>query len=462
MMLRKSKSVLLLFLVLVSACTTNTPTPTPPPGVTETPSAKATATVAVSRLGVEKEALRGVQVKVWHAWSGAEATLFESQVAEFNKTNEWGIVVSAESKGGYGDLFEQTSAAVKNSSLPQIVVALPEYALAWKARVVDLTPYVHDVDYGMSALDVSDFANAVWMQDEVDGVRYGVPAQRTARFILYNQTWARELGFDSPPTTSAEFEAQACAAHAALGKDTDPNNDPLGGWLIDDNPFTPLAWMRAFGGGIQEQDGYRFLTPENIEAFKFLKVLQQKNCAWVPSADLPAPDRFAARQALFTTASLEELPDQARAFFAANSRDEWTVIAFPGAEKQTVVLYGSSYVMFQSDDVTQVAAWLFMRWMLTPEAQARWVQSTGLLPLRSATLDLLKDYGAAHPQWVAGTQLISEGEIVPQLASWRLVRVMLGDGFYDMFDIIRHPELTDGQVPAVLRQMEDTASELNQ
>jgi hypothetical protein len=30
-----------------------------------------------------------------------------------------------------------------------------------------------------------------------------------------------------------------------------------------------------------------------------------------------------------------------------------------------------------------------------------------------------------------------------------------------MFDVIRHPDLTDGQVPIVLKQMDDTAAELN-
>jgi hypothetical protein len=100
--------------------------------------------------------------------------------------------------------------------------------------------------------------------------------------------------------------------------------------------------------------------------------------------------------------------------------------------------------------------------MLAPENQARWVQSTSLFPLRSATLNLLGDYSAAHPQWAKAAKLLSQGETAPQLPSWRSVRVMLGDGFADMFDVIRHPDLTDGQVPVVLKQMEDIAAELNQ
>jgi ABC-type glycerol-3-phosphate transport system substrate-binding protein len=62
--------------------------------------------------------------------------------------------------------------------------------------------------YGLSPADLADFPAVIWNQDDVDGKRFGVPAQRTARFLLYNQSWARELGFDSPPATSAEFDSR--------------------------------------------------------------------------------------------------------------------------------------------------------------------------------------------------------------------------------------------------------------
>src|SRR5574339_640087 len=333
---RSASIALLAALIVLSACT---PVAVPVSGMQTapadaTPQANAPATdtpvPAVSSLEVEPEALRGIQVTVWHPWFGAEASLFESQVAQFNTENEWGILVSAESQGNYSELFLRTEAAIEDSAYPQVVVAFPEHALAWGDHVVDLNPYVSDPLYGWNPFEISDFPTVIWNQDEVGGKRFGVPAQRTARFLLYNQSWARELGFDSPPATSAEFEQQACAANRSLGADEDSSNDPLGGWLIDSHPMTPLSWMIAFGGGVQEENGYRFLTPGNIAAFRFVKELQLKSCAWVPSQDLNVSERFAARQALFATASLEDFPDQSRAFSAANSKDEWTVLKFPG------------------------------------------------------------------------------------------------------------------------------------
>jgi ABC-type glycerol-3-phosphate transport system substrate-binding protein len=124
-------------------------------------------------------------------------------------------------------------------------------------------------------------------------------------------------------------------------------------------------------------------------------------------------------------------------------------------------VYGSSFIVFQSDEVTQLASWLFIRWILSAENQARWVQSTGLFPLRNSTMPLLADYSASHPQWTDAVKLLPDAQNTPQLASWRVVKVMLEDGFRDMFDTIRHPDLTDGQVPLILKQMDDTAQDLN-
>jgi len=464
---RKFCILLALSIFVLSACTSTLPsidssTRTPRPNATENASDTNTPIPAASQLDVEKEALRGIQIKAWHPWFGAQASLFESQVAQFNTENEWSIIVSAEGKGNYSELFLQMDAALKESNPPQIVIAFPEHAIEWQDHVPDLNVYVHDPLYGLNPLEISDFYAPIWAQDEVDGKRLGVPAQRTARFILYNQSWARELGFDSPPATASEFEEQACAAHRALGQDEDTNNNALGGWLIDTDPMTPLSWMIAFDGGAQEEDGYRFLAPGNVAAFKYMKTLQQKNCAWVASADLSVSERFASRQALFVTASLEDLPDLTRAFSAAANNDKWIVLTFPGVERDALVLYGSSFIMFESDEVTQLASWLFMRWMLSAENQAHWVQSTGLFPLRESTMELLADYSASHPQWAEAVELLPRGEITPQLASWRLVRVMLGDGFRDMFDTIRHPDLTEGQVPLILRQMDNTAADLIQ
>ena len=92
---------------------------------------------------------------------------------------------------------------------------------------------------------------------------------------------------------------------------------------------------------------------------------------------------FAARQALFSTAPLEELSELGRAMATAENPDDWTVLGFPGTDQIGMMVYGSSFVILKSTPEEQLASWLFLRWMLDPEQQKEWVEVTGLFPLRT-------------------------------------------------------------------------------
>jgi len=121
-----------------------------------------------------------------------------------------------------------------------------------------------------------------------------------------------------------------------------------------------------------------------------------------------------------------------------------------------LVVYGSSYVILKSTPEKQLASWLFARWLLSPENQKKWVEFTGLFPLRTSSLDLLGDYKDSHPQWAEAVALLPQAQIEPQLASWRKVRVMLGDGFDAMF----HSNTPAGRVAEILAIMESTSRDL--
>ena len=104
----------------------------------------------------------------------------------------------------------------------------------------------------------------------------------------------------------------------------------------------------------------------------------------------------------------------------------------------------------------QLAAWLLVRWLLSPQNQEKWAEVTGLFPLRTSSLGLLQDYGKSHPQWSAAIDLLPMAQIQPQLPSWHRVRVMVGDGFDAMF----RSNTPAGRVAEILAIMERTAGEL--
>ncbi len=457
--MKKITLLLVTFTLLLSACTAGSPPTTEVKSTaeaqeTESASAEETPTEAASKIKVNEEALRGVEINVWTPWYGTEQSLFESFVSEFNSSNPWGIKVAAQTQINFTNLYEATTASLPTEGKPNLVIALPEHAQEWYAEGVstNLTDYVEDPVFG---IDADDFSFAVWNQDMAGSDRVAMPAQRTANVLLWNETWADELNYNSAPVSPNDFRRQACGAHQSMKKDAFAENDAMGGWLVNADSMTVYSWMLAFGGNVVEGSDYRFLTPENIDSFKFLRELAESGCSWQGSAD-PITS-FAKREALFITVSLHDLPLVARAFVNSENRDTWRVLPFPNDDEGVMVVYGSSYVILNSTDEEQLASWLFVKWLLEKEQDARWVQTTHLLPLRTSTLELLGDYERSHPQWKQAVDLLVVGEMQPPLASWRTVKIMLGDGFAHMYRV----NVASGQVAAILAQMESTAKELS-
>ncbi len=449
---------LLPVLVLAAACQSS-PAGTTPESGAPTPSSATAPSQFSTPVDIPQGALKGITVDAWYPWFGVEASLFESEVEDFNRTNEWGITVQATGQGSYAHLFELTSEALGTPDRPQVAIALPAQALAWDGQgyVADVTPYVQDPQYGLTSAEQADFPMVMWSQDEVAGRRLGLPAERTARFLIYNLTWARNLGFDEAPKNADDFRQQACRAHQVMLTDPDKTNDGQGGWLVDTSSTTFLSWMMAFGGGVLEGNGYHFLTPKNLAALTFVKQLYDDGCAWTAQPDADVAAAFAARKALFATASLEQLPDFSRAMGSADNGDQWTVIGFPGPVQTGLVIYGSSYVILKSTPPQQLAAWLFIRWLLSPENQKDWVEATGLFPLRNAELPQLQSYEQSHPQWASAVDLMPSATIEPQLASWQQVDVMIGDGFDAMF----RSNTPTGRVAEILAIMGTAATDLS-
>jgi ABC-type glycerol-3-phosphate transport system substrate-binding protein len=305
-------------------------------------------------------------------------------------------------------------------------------------------------------MDARDFPAAFWGQSLVNNVRYGIPAARSARLVFYNVSFARTIGFNAAPKTLDEFRKQACAANAYWKMDKDLTNDGYGGLALDVTPNwqTPFSWLAASGGQVFADGKLQFDTPENIAALEYVSKLREDGCAWF-STSASNYDHFAARRALFITGNLANIAEQKAAFASAASTDEWSVLPFPGQEPG-IVAYGPDYAVLKSSAARQLAAWLFIHWMLEPQNQARWASETGLLPVRTKSIALLQNERSSNPQWSAALDLIPLSKPYPQTAQWGLASRVMADGFDAYFG-----SFPNATLEGVLGMMDKTVEELN-
>ena len=435
----------LLITLILSACTqvtlfgiapevTATPVGTPLPAPAARTPVIPTPTPGID-VGAKTDALKGVKVLVWHGWDGTSSALLEKMANEFNLTNKLGLIITVAPQKNLTQLAGAVENALGKPEQPDLVIALPEQILAWQQQVVDLTPYIKQPNTPAQpvGLDLSLIPAGFLAQSELNGVRYALPAARTARYIFYNASFASELGFDKAPATTDDFRKQACSANAFWKTDADLTNDGYGGLALDAptdvNWQTAYSWLAAGTAGSADtfSDGkFHFNTPANLSALQFVTQLRTDNCAWLPDS-LTNFEHLVSRRALFITATLGDINAQNAAFNAAGSADLWTILPFPGAQP-VIVPYGPDYAILKSTPALQLGAWIFLRWMLDPQNQLRWSRGTGLLPvLQPALLMISTDITLPH-QWSAALALIPYSKIYPQTSAWSLADKILADG----------------------------------
>lgn len=435
-------------------------TPTAVPAIPPTPDEK-----TPSSLGVSSGELHGLKVTLWHPWSGTAGMRLDTILAEFNRTNRWGVNVETKAFEGFGALDEAVETALVSGTAPGIVVDYGYQARLWDASdaLVDLTPYIDDPVWGLTADEQANFYPVFWEEDvdrarrSAQAHRLGVPYYRAAYVLFYNQSWGRELDFPNPPTTPENFRAQACAAAEAVAGESDASALGKGGWLATAQPGELLGWVFAFGGKVTGAGaaGYSFATPEVKQALTYLKGLQESGCAWFdPQADPQA--EFANRGALFIVGSLIDIPAQQDALMQAGSSDKWVVIPFPSNRTPVIPTYGPSLLVTHSTPPEQLAAWLVIEWLLYPPNQAGWVETLTAYPTRMNTSIYLAEANIKNPQWAQALGLISYARSEPTLASWGVLRWALQDASAQLFD----PQFTSDQIPSLLNNLDSLASEV--
>ena len=414
---------LLLLSFWVAACQSgqafSTPSTSPAPALTAsltptrvhliTSTPDVTPTVTSVPIKVQIRSLKGTDILLQHAWSGAARKALEDLVSKFNQSNPWGITARAEQVGDGLSLYAQLEDQLAKSNyevMPNLVAAAPEQIASLNDQenvFINLTPYIADAQYGLTAEEQKAIPDAFWIQDRrLLGVQMGLPAQRNLALLFYNTSWAAELGFPKAPATPEEFRQQTCAAAKAVKDKADPDAVGTGGWIVNNDAGTMMSWMYAYAGVELPQrpsQPYRFNTPGNEKAVTFMVSLFNNNCAWLSRQSTPYT-YFAQRQALLYSGDLTDIDTQIRTNARVSAADQWTVIPYPvTGDKPRVVAEGISYGVLRHGDVPDLAAWLLARWLNQPENQAALSQAGGTMPASAAAFTGLADYEASHPQW---------------------------------------------------------------
>jgi multiple sugar transport system substrate-binding protein/sn-glycerol 3-phosphate transport system substrate-binding protein len=405
---------------------------------------------------------RGQTVIWWHNHSGGREELLQGMIADYNETNECGITVEALNQGSYNDIRNAVNASVAAGEVPAALVVGYQNDQAFyqlNDTLVDLNVYVDDPYWGLSDEDRADFYASFFDQSihvAFDNQRLGFPPNRSAELLFFNKTYLQELGYDAGPTTPTEFQEMACAA-------ADASESGVGGYVLRTDASAMAAWTYAFGGDILNEDGteYVYNSDATVAAMNFLQELATegedgKICAYFFDG-FPNPE-LAARNALFGQGSSSGIPFYVGDFATiaeenGTEPDEVGISAIPHTTDEPYTnVYGGDVMIVQTTPEQQLAAWDFVKWFTSPEAQARWVEASNYFPTRAGASEFLDDYIAANPVFGEALDLLNYSKYEPQLISYQSVRDAASAAFNEI--------LQGADVQETLDELTETANEL--
>ncbi len=370
----------------------------------------------------------GQTITFWHQHTGDREEALEEIVAGFNETNEYGITVNAEYQGGYGDIFQKMLPLLNTPDVPDLVVAYQNQAATYQLgdALLDLNPLLNSSTWGLSDEEQADFFPGFFNADvfpSFDNQRLGFPPNRSVEVMYYNADWLSELGYDGPPTTPDAFREVACAA--AENPFSGATAEGSTGYELDINASTFAAWTFAFGGDIYDAstNQYTYNSEAAVEAMTFLQSLIEDGCATIVVEQFGDQTDFGAGTTLFTVGSSSGLP------FYASAVDEgagfsWGVDAPPHTTEEPVInIYGASVSVPETgDEASELAAWLFLKYYTSDQAQAEWAEASNYFPVRRSVAEELTGYFAENPTYETAFNLLPYGKAEPPVPGYDFVR----------------------------------------
>jgi ABC-type glycerol-3-phosphate transport system substrate-binding protein len=362
-------------------------------GLGGTTSAAGPATSAASIDAIALPA--GVEIDFWHIQATIYGEAITEMVADFNATNEWGIVVNESFKGSYQELNQAVRAALAGGGAPDVSMAYENDVLEYVANdvIVPLDPYLDSEKYGVSEEKMADLVPGVLDRQRVEaynGSTLSWPHGNSSLGMYYNEDLFAAAGLTAAPADWDEFLQQARAVKQEAGVAYVAMSPAKNGVYYNMlrskgvTPFDPAAGTTEFN------------STESIESLELLTQLFDEELVYTASDTEQEFTNERAAAELGTTARTSSKIEQ------IGDRFNWSVALTPQESAAPITqLFGGNHVILASDESEQeLAAWLFMRWFADTDAQATYAARTGYSPAVQSSLatDLLSANYAQNPQ----------------------------------------------------------------
>lgn len=328
---------------------------------------------------------------------------------------------------GYDEMKEATIQDINGGVVPTMTVGYPDHFAEYliTKSIIALDNFIEDKNVGYSEEELQDFLPGYIKENrqfDNAGSYVGLPFNKSTEALYYNVEFFEEFGLEVPKTW-AEMET-LCARIVEIVNEKDANGEYKiqngdYAWLgdirtnVENGEFIPCLYdsggnlfttiIHQFGGKYTEsvyksngivdvQKGMlKFNTsPEATEALTYLQGLAQNKYFNMPDSMELSYGSYAYN----VGKCIMNIGSTGGSSYYSDAICSTAVAPIPyrDADHKNVIQQGTNVcIMSQASDLQKLAAWLFIKHMLTPENTAEFAIATGYMPVRQSAYDL-QDY----------------------------------------------------------------------
>lgn len=329
-------------------------------------------------------------VKFWHSFNKSNGEALDKIIAGFEAANP-DIDIEAEYVGSYNDIIAKLQAAIPARRAPDaVILEVTRYGLfANNNLLTDLTPYF---DADPLKTDLYDYAREVGV---IDGKNYVVPFNSSTPVLYFNKDiFARAgLSADTPLKTFEDISTAAKTISEKLG------SQGISG-IAAPGQFARWGLVMANDSEMVDPKTGEILLdkPNTIEAYQWMASLVKESKVASPDGvteEDNGRDAFLAKKVGIMMNSTGNYVGSKKAL-----GDDLVVRPMPCNKTCSVPIGGAGIgIMSTSEKNVQDAAYKFISYAASPEANATWFAGTGYLPInkKSADLPVAKEALATQP-----------------------------------------------------------------
>lgn len=367
-------------------------------------------------------------VDFWEALAtGANKSAMEALTKAYMQKHP-NITVNLQAFDSYATLQTKLNAAIAARKPPAMSQSYENWAVQYKQHenIVSLQPYIKGKN-GLSQGDLSDFYPSLLKDGQIDGEQYMLPFNKSDEVLYYNADVLQKYNI-TPPTNMNDLIAD-------LPKVTKGDGTQWGLSLTPSVDEWEILYKSLGGKDFVSQDGQKstFAQDPNKQyakaALDALTPLVKANVVHVTQQYAWQND-FASQKSVFAVSTIASYPFLTKSINGAFKFNEAPIPGGPGG--QYTPLFGTNLVLYKgvSDD-TRAAAWDYMKYLTSAEADTSFVKQTGYMPIRQSVYNSkdLQDYYTKFPARKVGPQQINNAFVDSTLPNWQKCRDDISNNF---------------------------------